>query len=162
MSNFEPSNIKYLDVRTLEFAIHSPRFKGEILESNDIQMFTYKAGYKLGLNEMEDIARLVLEIDVHGQIQGGRAPKKLGTIITVSFFYLLDFKDWLLEEFDETSGPPVRLKETMVNILVGLAYSTTRGILRARSAGTIIEHNILPVIAPSKLRELQEIDAQPT
>ncbi|MEM0999363.1 MAG: hypothetical protein AAGN35_20060 [Bacteroidota bacterium] len=155
MSDFNPENIKYLDVNTVNFAAESPIHDGRYLQFEDIRRYSFEIGYQLELNAAEGIVRILLQVGIKGHMKGSSRKPKLGKLTTESFFYLEDYADWIVEEFDEDGEPTAKLHELMNAILLGLAFSTTRGILTIRSLDTLLEGFILPVVAPQKLRQFQ-------
>lgn len=158
MNSFDASNIKILDVLTVNFSAISPIHKGVILTADDFRKFKFRTGYVTDINEEEEIVRILLDVEILGIVKGSKSVKKVGRITTESFFYLADFEDWVVEEFTEEGELRLLLTELMSSVLVGLAFSTTRGILLARASDTIIGNAILPVVAPQKLREMTEDD----
>jgi hypothetical protein len=152
MEKFEPSNIRMLEVKTLSFSADSTTVKGKIITSDDLKQYDYMVGYQMAISGEEEVVRIMLKVEILGHVKGLKRARKLGEIVTESFFYLLDYEEWLMEREDKSG---MRLDEFIVSTLVGLAFSTTRGILLARAAGTVLEDAIMPVIDPARLLEIK-------
>ena len=56
-----------------------------------------------------------------------------------------------LSQFSEKKEEVVLLDTSMAATLMGIAYSTTRGIILTRTQGTLLDGVLLPVLNPKDL-----------
>lgn len=157
MENFDPQNIDILDVRTVSFSATNPGEPLTVIDAEDVKQYRYRFGYRRGINEDEKLVRIILYVYILGLLPGKKKYRKIGHITTESFFYLEDFDDWVEYIVSETGEEFGIFDEFMNDTLVGLAYSTTRGILLRLGNNSILEDCILPVVDPSRLKELDDV-----
>ena len=149
---FVPENIVIVEVKTVSFSANNPGTPFEVYSPEDVKKYTYKYGYYRAIIGEQRLVSVNLRIDVSGQLRQKKNPVKLGHITTESTFYLKDFEEWVESGEDETWV----ISDLMKSILVGLAFSTTRGIMICQANNTLLQGVILPVVAPSNLVEIQE------
>lgn len=76
-----------------------------------------------------------------------RPNKNVGGKFTVTFFYSVGN----LEECLVEGGKEEHLEKLLEATLIGLSYSTSRGIIKTKSANTILDEATLPIINPWSL-----------
>ena len=153
---FVPENIVIVEVKTVSFSANNPGKPFEVYSSEDVKKYTYKYGYYRAIIGEQRLVSVNIRIDVTGQLRNRKNPVKLGHITTESTFYLKDFDEWVEREDGENGEGNWVISDLMKSILVGLAFSTTRGILICQAQNTLLQGVILPVVAPSNLVEIQE------
>lgn len=132
--------------KTIAFEVGSP-FK-EVVLQEDIVDYDVTCKTQSGFFYNERLFRIELEVEVGILLAKKRKPRKAGMIRTEFVFQLEEWGKWIQEVEGELYVHPV-----FVSTLSGVAYSTTRGILMARSAGTLLEGCIMPLINPDELIE---------
>lgn len=139
-----PYLTKMIYGRTTEFQVFSP--VKEPVRKQDVLDFEVKTKMSEAFWYHERLFRINLNIEIGVLLAKKRKAKKSGMIGTEFVFQVEDWGDWLREMEDDLAIDP-----TFVTTLGGVAYSTTRGMLMARAAGTILEGCILPIIDPTDL-----------
>ena len=130
--------------KTIAFEVASP-FKETVLQE-DIVDYDVTCSTKSGFFYRERLFRIELEVEVGILLVKKRKPRKAGMIRTEFVFAVDEWGKWIQEVEGELYVHPV-----FVATLVGVAYSTTRGMLMARAAGTLLEDCIMPLINPEDL-----------
>lgn len=106
---------------------------------------TFQLGHRFGINRAEKTCRFLLEI----KLEGVRAS---GEILGVEAAYTLDFH-FLVDNFEDYvigKGKRYHLHPMLGATLLGIAFSTSRGIILERIKGSYLDGIILPVISPMK------------
>lgn len=147
-----PDKIHVLNIKTL---------KGSIESTNDADPESI-AGYRFnhllgtGINEEDKLVGLELKVDITA-LNSSDEPIGINASYTHSFtFYVENLEDFL--EPNEEQGKTSNIDALMVAVLVGIAYSTVRGIVFTRTQGTSLNSVILPVIDPKKMLENNELE----
>ncbi len=146
----EASKIHILQVKTLRGNIDSP------VEFDPESIKGYKFDFELGtaLDKENEFIGLSLMTNIQAL---GKRDKELE--VRGSYTHEIIFKVDNLEEFLKTDEGSVRINAALGSTLVGIAYSTVRGIIYSRTQGTSLGVVMLPVISPL---ELMGIDTSPS
>ncbi|HND78494.1 MAG TPA: hypothetical protein PK937_15590 [bacterium] len=108
------------------------------VENVDADMLLY---HHQGNAEIIPPKKLIrIKLSVTAEYEG----KTLGKIVTQTEFEIINFEIFINNEILNIPGE-------LMSMLVGLAYSTTRGALIAKSEGTILAKFPMPVVSPSRL-----------
>jgi len=148
MDKKQKNNIKirFESFKILDFSHNEPAIENLNLAKTDFQM-NFRTGFKADKKESTVSVRLKVEIQLkHTElIPVGNAD--------VEFTFKAIGLDKLFIDEQEISIPA-----EFLTTLISLSYSTTRGIILAKGAGTILEKAIIPIIDPHKLlpKELLE------
>lgn len=140
-----PGKIQVLNIKTIKGNIESsPDADPELING-------YKFNHILGtgINAEEKLIGLRLTVDIEAQNE-----KEEAIGISASYTHNFTFYVENLEEFlgnEEKEGGALEIDPIMVATLVGIAYSTVRGIVYTRTQSTSLNGVILPVIDPKEL-----------
>ncbi len=142
----DPEKIHLLNIRTV---------KGNIDNEKDIAPeliggHSFSLEVQSGMDISQKIIGMMLIIGIEAM---DKKDQKLG--IQGSYTHELVFQIENLEDFievKEVNGKKEDLTDAMlVGVLIGIGYSTVRGIIYSRTQGTSLGAVILPVIDPKKL-----------
>ena len=75
--------------------------------------------------------------------------KPLGEISTISVYEIVNFENFVIDN-------TIQIPKMVWIMLVGLAYSTTRGALIVKGEGTLLEKYPMPVVDPGKLIQIEK------
>jgi hypothetical protein len=106
--------------------------------------FQMKMGKEVGYNFEEKMCNveLLFEFDAIGNNE--KLLDNINVVFTIDFHFKIENMDECISKTDEQ----INIDPTMPAHLVGMAYSTARGIIYERLANTPLNGLILPVINP--------------
>ncbi len=132
--------------------------KIDILESNiiDANEKTEKYEMRIGSNIMHNLEHEMVKIGLTVTLNG----KEVSNKCSASFAFDFQFKVNKMCNFYELKeeGTPLFSGE-LIATLLGLSYSTARGIIFERLANTNMQNIILPVINPNNLLKKKSQEA---
>lgn len=149
MKLFQPKYTHLILAKTLEFQAHYPG--KERIEKDEIREFEFKYELTDALLYEEKVYRIELGIEIGVLLPKKKKARKAGFIRTEFFFLVEDLRDWVTKE-----GESIVIKRPLTANLAALAFSTTRGLLMAKTAGTFLESCVLPIIDAYSLLEYRE------
>ncbi len=140
----DATKMHMLSVKTLKGNIESPPGIDPIHVKS--HSFNFLLGH--GLDLEQKLVGLELQIDIEAL---GKTDEPLG--IKGSYTHEIVFRVENLEDFVERAEPVEESEVDFVLMatLVGIAYSTVRGIIFSRTQGTSLGTIILPVVDPKRI-----------
>lgn len=142
-----PDKIKLVSVKLLSGSIDCPRE----IATNNIIIGTLKTDFEADFNVTPQNKTARYYFKVMLQALDGNAQS---LPITAEYSFELIYVIENLEEYlVGNSSKQVLVEQVLANTLMGITYSTSRGIVLARTEGTILGGVILPVIDPRILIE---------
>lgn len=139
--------VRFDSYRIINFEYHDPQIPITAKKADLKFDFNFKATFKYNLDASTIEVKLAVNILYHG--------KELLPVGSIEVDYV--YKVLGLNEL-ESDGNGIIIPDTFLTTLVSLAYSTTRGIILVKGAGTILGGIILPIIDPRKLLPKQQIE----
>lgn len=140
----EPEKIHLLSVRTLKGSIDSK----EGSDPNEIQGHSFEFELGRGFDLDKSLIGLELKVDIEAM---GKSDQPLA--ITGSYTHETVFRIDNLDDFVDgaENTEDISVDLLLMATLVGIAYSTIRGIIFSRTQGTSLGTVILPVVDPKKV-----------
>ena len=148
MSDIINFTFRIKQISTLEFSIKN--ISGEISDNMDV--FKFEVLPQLFI-EPDNILGFITVINVYEQREN---PVLICNLITRISFEIINFKDLLTPETPNLIKLPDLLSQTLLSI----SLSTSRGILAAKTEGTILKNVYLPVLNPTDFKAKPQIDNQ--
>jgi hypothetical protein len=149
----DPEKIHLVKLQTIKGTLDNEAYG----EDASVKAFDYNFDASIGVNAQERIVgvKLLVEIKV-------ARPGTNELALVASYTHELVFVIDNLYDFTDPieNQPEPKVDRLMLGTLVGVAYSTVRGIIFNRTQGTKLQGILLPVIDPKKLVK-QEEQAQP-
>ena len=142
----DPEKIRVLNIRTLKGSIEAEN------EADPNLIVEYKYSHTLGtgINLEENLMALKITVVIE-TFNSKNEPLSIKGAYTHEFTFLVDN----LADFAETDKEDVvNIDPMMAATLIGIAYSTIRGIVFTRTQGTSLNAVIMPVIDPKALLEI--------
>ncbi len=139
VSKFTIEKVKMLNMEIFSFSIENYTLKEEVTS------FSFDFDTEIKLDIKNKLVFLYLDINVIAQ-KKNKSKESVGQL-DIEFIYLVENLNELIEKRKDL----YQIDSTMKHILGGLAYSSCRGIMYAKGAGTILENAILPIVNPAKL-----------
>ena len=145
----QPEKILLARLQTLKGAINN-----EISTADDpVKEYDFKFDASIGVKVEDKVIGVKLSVDIEAL---GREKQKLSLAAsyTHEFIFIIDN----LDEFTDMveNQPEPKVDRLMLATLVGIAYSTVRGIVYTRTQGTELKGILMPVIDPKKLLKPEE------
>jgi hypothetical protein len=136
-----PDKIHLVRLKTIQGAINNEGPSPDI----EVKGYAYKSDAKIAINIVEKVIGIRLDVLMEG-LAANR--EKLG--LTARYTHELVF---VVDNLEDFTDPAVEGKEPTVDPLIlgtllGIAYSTVRGILYTRTQGTPFASALLPVVDP--------------
>lgn len=146
----EPDKIHLVRLQTIKGTLNSEAYGG----NGPVKDYDYKFDASIGVNAREKIVGVKLLIDVKATISG-QDTSELVASYTHELVFIIDN----LEDFADSveNQPEPKVDRLMLATLLGIAYSTVRGIIYTRTQGPDFKGILLPVIDPKKLLKPEEI-----
>lgn len=143
----DPEKISMLSLKTKKGSIE----EGENPISRQINGYTFNFQVGTGMRLEEQIIGIELGIEI---IAIDDSKKPIGA--KGSYTHEIIFRVENLEDFIEKSedGSVRTVDVNIISTLMGVSYSTIRGIIFTRTQGTSLGAVLLPVIDPKKLTQL--------
>jgi len=153
---FQAEQLTFADCRVTSFQLGRPGTP--LPNAEDVASFSYTFTSEQGVDFDNAIIRIALHVAIEAKRTDEALPSELvGEIRTETFFRVTGLDALMTQKPD---GSPV-LPELVGATALGLAFSTTRGMLLMLSAGSVFNQAFLPVINPLQfLRSSQADQAQ--
>ncbi|QED37011.1 hypothetical protein FK178_04480 [Antarcticibacterium arcticum] len=136
--NFDPEQIKILGYNIIQEQISSPpEFNVEA-----IQYHGFHVDMEVNMEPTEDLLKADLRIEVVTESEGGNEEEAQAVFRIVYIIRIGNLANFTLEH----KGDRIVLESELGNYIAAVTYSTSRGILLQRVAGTGLKDFILPVI----------------
>jgi len=147
-----PEKIHVIDIKTLKGNIEDGADEGEIPKKVAAYRFEHTLG--TGTNLEEKMVALRLTINIIGLDKDEQETGAKGSY-THNITFVVDNLDEFIDVDPETNE--VKDMDMMMGgTLVGIAYSTIRGIIYNRTQSTALNAVILPVIDPKELLKIDD------
>jgi hypothetical protein len=137
MINIEESKIEYLNIEILKNEINN--IKENPLQRNSNFQLEYNVKMAHFYNLEKKLIRVIIDVDIIA-LNGDDRLSAGAKFEIDNYFHYSDLKKFAHPEKDR-----VLIELRFVEIVKGLAYSTARGIIHSKLAGTFLENTILPV-----------------
>jgi len=144
----DPDKIDILSIRTLAGSIECTS------QANARKVHTYDFGFELS-SAIEVERRLIglkLKVDIEGLDVKQKRLAITGTYTHEIIFFIENLEDFIDIAVNEHEAS---VDMALGSTLVGIMYSTVRGLIYARTQGTSLGVVTLPVVAPMKLMETE-------
>ena len=153
---FLADQLTFADCRVTSFQLGLP---GKTLPTpEDVVGFSYTFTTEQGVDSDQAIIRIGLQIVIEAKRTDEILPnEQIGEIHTETFFQVTGIEALRTEKPD---GSPV-LPEMVGATALGLAFSTTRGMLLMLSAGSVLNQAFLPIINPLQLLRSSQSEQAP-
>lgn len=150
---FQADQLTFADCRVTSFQLGLP---GKTLPTpEDVIGFSYTFTTEQGVDFDNAIIRIGLQIVIEAKRTDETLPhEQIGEIYTETFFQVTGIDTLRTQKAD---GSPA-LPEMVGATALGLAFSTTRGMLLMLSAGSVLNQAFLPVINPLQLLRSSQDD----
>lgn len=143
----EPRKIHVLNIKTLKGNIEAPS-ESEVTE---IASYRYTHSVGTGINEEEKLVGIQLTVEIETMNKNEELLAIKGSYTHEFTFWVENLDDFIDVNEDEQKDKSIDLDPLMGATLIGIAYSTIRGIVFTRTQGTSLNAIILPVIDPKEL-----------
>ena len=137
MANVEIEKLEYLNVQLLRAEINN--IKEEPLQKGNAFQLEHKVKASHFYNLEKQMARVIIETDII-VIKDGKRINAGAKFEIDNYFKYPD-----LEKFAHKKDDKILIDSQFSEVIKGLAYSTARGIIHSKLAGTFLEGAILPV-----------------
>lgn len=137
MANIEVDKLEYLSVQILKSEINN--IKDEPLQKGGLFQLEHKVKASHYYNLEKRMIRIVIEVD----IVVVKNDKRLNAGAKFEIDNYFRYEE--LDKFAHTEKDRILIKSEFVEVVKGLAYSTVRGIIHSKLAGTFLEGTLLPV-----------------
>jgi hypothetical protein len=137
MANVEVEKLEYLNMQILKAEINN--VKEEPLQKGGAFQLEHKVKANHFYNLEKQLIRIIIDVDIV-VIKDGKRINAGAKFEIDNYFHYPD-----LEKFASIKNDKVLIESQFSEIVKGLAYSTARGIVNAKLAGTFLEGTILPV-----------------
>lgn len=150
---FQAEQLTFADCRVLSFQVGRP---GQPLPpADELASFNFTINSNQGVDFENALIRVELHIAVEARRTDTEVPaESVGELRTETVFQLQDMASLTQPQPDGSRALPELVGATAL----GLALSTSRGVLLMLSANTVLRQAILPVVNPLQLLR----SAQPT
>lgn len=117
---------------------------------NEVQIKNEKnIVFEIGVANKTNTLKSIVEIIILVKVYSDNSKKnEIGELRTLNTYKVKDLKKLIKSENNKIELPKVLLAS-----IIGISVSTARGILIAKSAGTILSKAVIPVINPTELIE---------
>ncbi len=145
----QPDQIHLIRLQTLKGTLNSEAYGG----SGPGNEYDYKFDVSIGVNARENIVGVKLTAEVKA-ITPAKEISDPVAAYTHELIFVIDNLADFSDPLEGQSEPKV--ERIMLATLVGIAYSTVRGIIYTRTQGPDFKGILLPVIDPKKLLKPDE------
>ncbi len=144
-SKFDVSKVHLIGLIPINFSVYND--KENPLSSDSIENFEYNFETDVAYNTEEKLFKIKIEAKIEVEADEKWAGNA-GADIEYDFIFCVDnFEDFI----SNNKKNETVIDDLIVVTLTGISFSTMRGLVIARSGGTIIENSIFPVIDPKDL-----------
>jgi hypothetical protein len=147
-----PEQIHVVDIKTLKGNIETGDMDEDLQKQVAGYRFQYSLGTGINIEDMLVALRLTVNID-------GLDTDNIETGTKGSYTHSITFRVDNLSDFIDFDAEADEIREfdiAMGGTLVGIAYSTIRGIIYNRTQSTALNAVILPVINPMELLKIDD------
>jgi hypothetical protein len=137
MANVEVEKIEYLSVQIIKAEINN--IKEDPLQKGGSFQLEHRVKVNHFYNLDKHMARVIIEVDIIVV----KDEKRLNAGAKFEIDNYFQYKD--LDKFAHIKNDKVLIESQFSEVVKGLAYSTARGIIHSKLAGTFLEGAILPV-----------------
>jgi len=150
---FQADQLTFADCRVTSFQLGLP---GRTLPTpDDVVGFSYTFTIEQGVDFDNAIIRIGLQIVIEAKRTDETLPhEQIGEIHTETLFQVTGINTLLTQKEDGSKALP----EVVGATALGLAFSTTRGMLLMLSAGSVLNRAFLPIINPLQLLRSSQPD----
>jgi hypothetical protein len=148
----EPEKIHMVSLKTLQGNI-----SGDNIDPKSIKGYTYDFIVGTGIDAEQKIVGIELTVGIKAIGLGDKELPVSGSYKHEAVYHVENLEDFI--DLQESEQPPI-LDSLMNATLIGIAFSTVRGIIFSRTQGTLLNTVILPVVDPKKLANSNEIGAE--
>jgi hypothetical protein len=144
MSKVKPEHISIFKVQVYKSAVDtSIEYLEKPIKPGNFRVgFSQNAAFNLELKNVRIRIETALDgVDVEEKSVG------IHGVFGIEFHFHIDN----FEDFIEGEDEPKKINNILLETLLSIAYSTTRGIVIERTQGTHLNGVILPIIAPKEL-----------
>ena len=154
MKRIKPEKIHLLGATVLKMNINPTQEFLELREEPDNMTVGFSQESRFDFDE--GIVLIVLEIKLTGKDQDEKDIGLEGNYSIEFTFKIDNFNEFIVEKKETTDNKEVTTRQVdgiLGGTLMGIAYSTARGIILERTQGTLLGDNgvIIPVINPNEL-----------
>jgi len=143
---FDVSQIELLGYVPINFEIYND--KDNPLISDELENFDFDFETNIAYNSDDKLIKIGIKTIIKAVTKDDKKRKAGGNFYFEFIFEVANLEEFLTKEADEED---LKIDDLLIATLIGLSFSTTRGIIIARSGGTILENAILPVVNPREL-----------
>lgn len=115
-------------------------------EKPDILDFSFTRDFLFNLDEK----LIVVELGVHYEGMKQKDKEEIPVGLTVEYAYQFYFNILNIEDF-KVEDDEKALEGSIITTIMGIAFSTLRGIVHEKTRGTSIGVVLLPVVSPTRL-----------
>lgn len=138
------NKIRLVNVNILGINIYSPNN----ITSTDKNLVGFGFGFEVdeGLNQKEKLAKLILKFEIIAVLSKKAKQESKGTFNFEYIFHIENMEEYVIKRKRE-----FLVKNVLGANLLGISYSTSRGLIIAKTKGTFLENAFLPIIHPDEL-----------
>lgn len=145
-SGFRPDQLTFLESRIALFQVDSQAV--DFSDIMKVEHFGFDITVEPGVDFEHHRIRVLLRVEVGVIMEGeDKTPVPIGIIGTESRFSVHEMEKLMVAREGDVSALPV----VVVATALGLAYSTTRGMLITAGAGTLLSKAFLPIVNSTEL-----------
>ncbi len=145
MNKFQTDMVKMVQAVCLDYAIHNNI-------TDTIKGFSYDYNTETSADEENKYIFVYLKIEIKADFEKKKNKKSAG-----SFEFGFTFEVDNLNELISQKEGQQYLDDTLHLSVMGIAFSTARGIIITRGAGTVLNDAYLPIVNPATLLKTQVI-----
>jgi len=145
----EPEKIHLVKLQTLKGLLDNAAY-GKDRPIND---YDYFFDASIGVNATEKVVGVKLVVEVKA-IKTAQEPSELVAAYTHELIFVIDNLDDFTDVLE--GQPQPKVDRLMLGTLLGITYSTVRGIIYTRTQGENMKGILLPVIDPKQLLKPEE------
>jgi hypothetical protein len=142
---FKVDLIKILDSRVVSFRLDGAL--NLVTDAKRLAEFVYSVTTSQDIDVKKCVIRVRIGVVVQAVLKDSTEQVGVGEIHTETVFHLKQLPKLITQQ----EGEAVVLPAPIGGTVVGLAYSTTRGIMLSLGAGTVLSRAFLPVVNPVML-----------
>ena len=143
----DPKQISILQINVLKSSIESPTE----LQKNDEKMagYTMSLGNEVNYDLDSKMVRIRLFLSFEG-VSNDDEKSGLKGDFNIEYHFLVENLDANIKK----EGESLKMNKTLIATLMGMAYSTSRGIVLERTANTMFKGLVIPIIDPNEALDL--------
>ena len=137
MANIEIDKLEYLNIQILKTEINNLLNK-PLQRGDDFQL-----DYKIKATHLYNLEKRLIRVIIDVNIIVIIAKEQINAGAKFEIDNYFKYKD--LKDFARTEGDKMLIESEFAETVKALAYSTARGVVHSKLAGTFLEGTILPV-----------------